>query len=61
MPFFPRVLSKCHDGSYSRKDLELISIKHDVFSSENKLVNAGKVEEVVKLLDEKKAMYTPGF
>lgn len=41
-----------------RKDLELISIKHDVFSSENKLVNAGKVEEVVKLLDEKGYVYT---
>lgn len=41
-----------------RKDLDLISIKHDVFSSENKLVNAGKVEEVVKRLEKKGYVYT---
>lgn len=41
-----------------REDLALLGIRHDVFASERALSEAGKVEDVLKLLDSKGLIYT---
>lgn len=41
-----------------REDLALLGIHHDVFASERALSEAGKVEEVLKLLESKGLIYT---
>jgi len=40
-----------------RNDLLRIGIEHDVFTSEKKFVESGKIEETIKLLEEKGLLY----
>ncbi|MEC8163488.1 MAG: arginine--tRNA ligase, partial [Pseudomonadota bacterium] len=41
-----------------RSDLELLDVRHDVFTSERKLVEAGRVDEVLENLDGRGLIYT---
>ena len=41
-----------------RADLAAIGAKHDVFTSERELVEAGRVEQVLQILEEKGLLYT---
>ena len=41
-----------------RADLAAIDVKHDVFTSERELVEAGRVEQVLQILEEKGLLYT---
>ena len=41
-----------------RSDLELLDVRHDVFTSERKLVEAGRVDEVLENLDSRGLIYT---
>ena len=41
-----------------RADLAAIGVKHDVFTSERELVEAGRVEQVLQILEEKGLLYT---
>jgi len=41
-----------------RVDLAAIGVNHDVFTSERELVEAGRVDQVLQILDEKELLYT---
>ena len=41
-----------------RSDLELLGVRHDVFTSERELVGAGRVEEILEDLDNRGLIYT---
>ena len=41
-----------------RGDLEVLGVKHDVFTSERAITKAGKVDEALKVLESKKLIYT---
>ena len=41
-----------------RADLAALGVNHDVFSSERELVEAGRVDQVLQILDEKGLLYT---
>jgi len=58
--WLPAIRAKAIDAMMDliREDLSALGIKHDVFTSERKMVEAGKVDEALKALEARGLIYT---